>query len=103
MNIIKILQKDNLCLQSSIDNYEKNNKLKDLERINKIKSEENNDLENQIKFLKKELNIYKIYLNKCKLYETQINTLNIENKNLKDNIKKLNNKLITKLNYNNEK
>lgn len=96
MNIIKILKNDNHRLQTAIDNYEKNNKLKDLENINKIKSDENSDLENQIKILKKELNDYNICIKKCKLYEAQISILNKENKTLKDNNKLLNNKLYKK-------
>jgi len=103
INIIKILKKDNLRLQSSIDNYEKINKLKDLENINKIKADENCDLENQIKILKKELNNYNLCLKKCKIYETQISILHTENKSLKDKIKLLNNKLNDKINNENEK
>ena len=96
MNIIKILKNDNHRLQAAIDNYEKNTKLKDLENINRIKSDENSDLEKEIKILKKELNDYNICVKKCKLYEAQISVLNKENKTLKDNIKMLNNKLLKK-------
>ena len=103
MNIIKILQKDNQRLQSSIDNYEKINKLKDLENINKIKSDENSDLEKQIKILKQQLTNYNLYIKKCKIYETQISILNKENKSLKDNIKLLNNKLNKNKDNENEK
>ena len=93
MNIIKILKNDNQRLQDSIDNYEKNTKLKDLENINKIKEDENINLENQIKLLKKELNNYNLCLKKCKIYENQIEILNKENKSYKDNNKMLKNKL----------
>ncbi len=96
MNIIKILKNDNHRLQAAIDNYEKNTKLKDLESINRIKSDENSDLEREIKILKKELNDYNICIKKCKLYEAQISVLIKENKTLKDNNKMLNNKLYRK-------
>lgn len=96
MNIIKILKNDNHRLQAAIDNYEKNTKLKDLENMNRIKSDENSDLEKEIKILKKELNDYNICVKKCKLYEAQISVLNKENKTLKDNNKMLNNKLYNK-------
>jgi hypothetical protein len=93
MNIIKILRNDNQRLQGTIDNYEKNNKLKDLESINKIKEDENINLEKQIKVMKKELNNYNLLLKKCKLYESQIEILTKENKSYKDNIKELKSKL----------
>ena len=89
MILIKILKNDNQRLQESIDNYEKKNKLKDLESINKIKSEENFDLENQIKILKNELKNYDLIMKKCKIYENQIESLNKENKSIKDNKKLL--------------
>jgi len=100
MNIIKILKNDNQRLQTAIDNYEKNNKLKDLENINKIKEDENMNLENQIKLLKKELNNYNICLKKCKIYENQIEILNKENKSFKDNNKLLKNKLSNQIQKN---
>ena len=97
MNIIKILKNDNQRLQTAIDNYEKNNKLQDLENENKIKKDENINLENQIKMLKKELKSYNIYLKKCKIYENQIEILNNEIKTLKNNNKALKNKLDLKM------
>ena len=93
MNIIKILKKDNLRLQNAIDNYEKINKMRELESSNKIKDDQNINLENQIKVLKKELNDYNLCLKKCKIYESQLEILNKEIKSFKDNNKILKNKL----------
>ena len=93
MNIIKILKNDNQRLQSTVDNYEKYNKLKDLENINIKKEDQNINLENQIKFLKIKLNNYNLILKKNKIYENQIEILNKENKSYKDNNKLLKNKL----------
>ena len=56
INMIKILRNDNERLQSNLDNYEKNNKLQDLENINRQKMNENNDLEKEIKILKEQIN-----------------------------------------------
>ena len=101
INMIKILRNDNDRLQSFVDNYEKDNKLKDLENINREKINENNNLENQIKDLKEQLSYYMNYAKKYKELEKQIEILNKENKYLKDNIKSLNNQ-INKKNQKNE-
>ena len=96
INMIKILRNDNERLQSIVDNYEKNNKLQDLENINRQKMNENNDLENEIKILKEQLNDYNNYAKKNKEMEKQIEILTKENKFLKDNNKNLNNQLFRK-------
>ena len=96
INMIKILRNDNERLQSNLDNYEKNNKIQDLENINRQKMNENNDLEKEIKILKEQINEYKNYIKKNKELEKQIDILNKENKFLKDNIKNLNNQLFEK-------
>ena len=96
INMIKILRNDNERLQSNLDNYEKNNKLQDLENINRQKMNENNDLENEIKILKEQLKEYNNYIKRNRELEKQIEILNKENKFLKDNIKNLNNQLFRK-------
>ena len=93
INMIKILKNDNKRLQDLVDNYEKDNKLNNLEYLNKQKMNENIDLEKQIKDLKSELINYKSYIKKAKEYEKQIEILNKENRVLKDNIKSLNDQL----------
>ena len=101
INMIKILRGDNERLQEIIDKYEKENKFQDLENINKQKIQENDDLENQIKILKEQLNNCNNEIKRYKEIEKQIEILNKENKSLKDNVKTLNNQL-TKKNQKNE-
>jgi len=96
ISMIKILTNDNARLQSIVDSYENDNKINDLEFINKQKMDENNNLENENKILKNQLNDFDNYIKKCKEYEKQIESLNKENKTLKNNIKLLNNEINNK-------
>ena len=85
----KILQKDNENLKNLLNSYGNVDKMKELENLNKMLKDQNNNLNEEITKLKKELLEHSYCEKKRNRLLEQIRYLTEENKRLKNDIKKI--------------